>query len=59
MTSEHLTDTERLRLIVRAFLDCHQIPEVKLIMRQFRYETGRTVTDVDAIEREIERAARF
>ena len=54
-SSSDLTDPERLRLIVAAFIDCKQIPEVKLVARQFQRETGRTVRDVGEIERAIEK----
>lgn len=52
-----LTDDERLRLIVQAFLDCRQIPTVRLIARQFRRETGR-VADAEEIEHAIARQSR-
>jgi hypothetical protein len=51
-----LSDDERLRLIVQAFLHCHQIPEVRLVAHQFWTETKRVVS-ADQIERAIRRAA--
>ena len=47
------SDPTRLRLIVRAFLDCRQEPTLRAVSRQFRYETGRTA-EVEEVERAVE-----
>jgi hypothetical protein len=52
---ERPSEREALRLIVKAFVDCRHVPTVRLVAKQYRYETGK-VPDLEEVKRAIDHA---